>query len=156
MKYLELPIEKIVKYDENDMASIKCPVCEHREYSVILSKEGQTTLFCNKDEFSLTRKSDLTIHTDYSVYKDLSVDYMKRQAEDLRILFNKGLISYVALIGALKDGNKTFDYRDENRLRCEILACKEQRTAVATIFNGFEPKNMGVCKSHKEEFGDEF
>ncbi len=98
MKYLELPIEKIVKYDESDMASIECPVCDHRNFTVIFGKTGRTSLFCRNDEFSLTKTSNLTTYTDYSVYENLSDSYMAKQIKELNILFKKGLITYITLI----------------------------------------------------------
>ena len=96
---IKLLIEKIVKYDENDMASIYCPVCNHREYSVILSKEGRTTLFCRNDDFQLTRLPDLSFTTDYTVYLNMGKEFTKKRDKELYILFNKGLITYVTLVG---------------------------------------------------------
>ena len=153
MKYLEIPFEKIVEYDDESMASIECPVCDRRDFTAILGKGGRVTLFCNKDEFSLTRKSDLTIHTDYSAYEDLSVDYMKRQAEDLRILFKKGLISYLTLIEIAIPGIFKNDKVEENVLKCENSNCEEPRTTTAIVYNGFEPKTIGVCAVCEMDIG---
>ena len=104
MKYIKIPFEKIVKYDEENMASIICPICDRRDFTVIISKSGRITLFCNNDDFSLTRMTDLTFKATYSVYENLSDEYEEKRDMDLNILFRQGLITYLELTAVLKQG----------------------------------------------------
>ena len=48
--------------------------------------------------------ADLTIKTTYNVFENLNVDYNKKLDKALRILFNKGLISYANYVGTLTEG----------------------------------------------------
>ncbi len=104
MKYLELPIEKIVKYDKNDMALPDCPVCNTDSFRVVFTKAGPLTIFCRNDAFQLRRLPDLTFEAEYCVYEEMHEKYNETRDKELRILFNKGLITYVTLIGVVKYG----------------------------------------------------
>ena len=155
MKYLKISIEKIVKYDENDMASIYCPVCDHRNFTVIFGKTGRTTLFCSNDDFSLTRKTDLTFKATYAVFEKMSDEHKKTQNKNLEILFKKDLISYIELIENLEVWFNKNIKKDQEVLRCENSNCEEPRTTTAIVYNGFEPKTIGVCAVCEMDIGSD-
>ncbi|KKN26923.1 hypothetical protein LCGC14_0869950 [marine sediment metagenome] len=104
MKDLTVSIEKIVKYDENDLASIECPVCDHRDFTVIFGKDNRVTLFCREDDFSLTRMSDLSFQATYTVYENLGDEYKKTQRKNLESLYKKDFVTYTDFITVAKFG----------------------------------------------------
>ena len=105
MKYLELPIEKIVKFDDDDLALPDCPVCNTDNFSVVFTKDGPLTIFCKNDNFQLRRDIFLSLEASYWVYENMSTEFLEKQDNNLRALFRKGLISYVTLVGELKTRN---------------------------------------------------
>ncbi|KKN23134.1 hypothetical protein LCGC14_0908160 [marine sediment metagenome] len=105
MKYIELSIDKIVKFDENGFSLPDCPVCDKAEFRVLFVSEGNTELYCKNDEVIFRRDNQGKITVDFAIYAKMNSNYIDDQAKRLRVLFNKGLITYDDLLGYLKFGS---------------------------------------------------
>ena len=152
MKTITLPLDDLIKYDQNDNTGISCPVCDNMTFSVIFNKNGVTTIFCNNDEFYITRYADLTLKAKYTVFNNKSDDYMKKQNQELKRLFNDDLISGNILLETLYHPDVKIQKVPEKVDICEAEDCEEPQVGFIETYNGFELIGSGVCEYHQNQY----
>ena len=145
MKYIVLPLEKVVKYDAKGFAYLKCPVCETKEMNTQYMGGNSMIIYCNQDNIQFRFNATGLWEIDYTLYALDTIKYYENQKKDLKILFIKGLITYVNMLESLHFASQDLPKKEENVLRCENGNCEAPRTTTTNVFNGFEVKTVNVC-----------
>ncbi len=101
MKYIVLPLEKVVKYDAMGFAYLGCPVCETHNMRTQLSGDNTMVIYCGEDNIQFRFNEKGLYEIDYCLYALNMFSYYENQKKDLKILFNKGLITYVMMLEGL-------------------------------------------------------
>ncbi|KKM77968.1 hypothetical protein LCGC14_1364720 [marine sediment metagenome] len=101
MKYIILPLEKVVKYDVKGFAYLKCPICETRNLHTQLCGSNTMIIYCSKDNIHFRFSAGELWEIDYSLFALDMFEYYEKQKKILNILFVKGLITWVNMIEAL-------------------------------------------------------
>jgi len=153
MKYIVLPFEKVVKSDAEGFSYPVCPICGTDKMNIQIASEISTNVYCRNDNFTIRFSETGVSETVFALYRYEMVCHVEKQEKALKKLFTKGLITYVDLLGYLKFGREEIKEKEVNVLSCEMVKCKRPRSTHATIYNGFEPKTVGVCEPCKDKYG---
>ncbi len=98
MKYVILPIKKVVKYDAEGFSYLECPICETKEMNTQITHANSMVIYCNQDNINFRFSIGRLYEIDYVLYALDMFRYYENQKKDLKILFAKGLITYVNML----------------------------------------------------------
>ncbi len=101
MKYIILPIEKVVKYDAKGFAYLECPICEAHKMRTQLCRDNNMIIYCDRDNLAFRFNEKGLYEIDYALYALDIFRYYEKQKKILNILFVKGLITYVTMLESL-------------------------------------------------------
>ncbi len=155
MKYIVLPLEKVVKYDAKGFAYLKCPVCETKEMNTQYMGDNSMVIYCNQDNIQFRFNAKGLWEIDYTLFALNMFSSYENQKKDLKILFAKGLITYVKMLDSLHFASQELPKAEKYVLRCEMKNCNNPGTETDTYFNGFEEKTIRICKDCLKHFGED-